>query len=77
MFVEVETVFSSQFHISSMEYQSCTFKFVWLELGILMIIRSYIWENDIQEMLTPGTWCDNIIIQVVANAHNCVQSTLS
>ena len=26
-------------------------------------------ENYIQQMLTPGTWCDNIIIQAVANAH--------
>ena len=35
MLVEVETVqFSCQFRISSMEHQSCTFKFVWLELGI-------------------------------------------
>ena len=23
-------------------------------------------------MSTPGKWCDNIIIQAVANAHNCV-----
>ena len=23
-------------------------------------------------MSTPGTWCDNIIIQAVANAHNCI-----
>lgn len=30
------------------------------------------WENYIQQMSTPGTWCDNIIIQAVANAHNCI-----
>ena len=23
-------------------------------------------------MSTPGTWCDNIIIQALSNAHNCV-----
>lgn len=23
-------------------------------------------------MSTPGIWCDNIIIQAVANAHNCI-----
>lgn len=46
-----------------------------------MIIHSYnyiesisnnCWENYIQQMSTLGTWCDNIIIQAVANAHNCV-----
>ena len=26
------------------------------------------WENYIGEMSKPGTWCDNIIIQAVANA---------
>lgn len=30
------------------------------------------WENYIQQMSTPGTWCDNVIIQAVANAHNCI-----
>ena len=30
------------------------------------------WENYIQQMSTPGTWCDNIIIQAVDNAHNCI-----
>ena len=30
------------------------------------------WEDYIQQMSTPGTWCDNLIIQAVANAHNCV-----
>ena len=23
-------------------------------------------------MSTAGTWCDNIIIQAVANSHNCI-----
>lgn len=30
------------------------------------------WEDYIQQMSTPGTWCDNLIIQAVANARNCV-----
>jgi len=30
------------------------------------------WQDYIQQMSTPGTWCDNVIIQAVANAHNCV-----
>ena len=29
------------------------------------------WENYIQEMSQPGTWCDNIIMQAVSNALNC------
>ena len=35
-------------------------------------ISNNCWENYLQQMSTPGTWCDNIIIQAVANAHNCV-----
>ena len=35
-------------------------------------ISNNCWENYVQQMSTPGTWCDNIIIQAVANAHNCV-----
>ena len=35
-------------------------------------ISNNCWENYIQQMSTPGTWCDNIIIQAVANAYNCV-----
>ena len=35
-------------------------------------ISNNCWENYIQQMLTPGTSCDNIIIQAVANAQNCV-----
>ena len=35
-------------------------------------ISNNCWENYIQQMSTQGTWCDNIIIQAVANAHNCV-----
>lgn len=35
-------------------------------------ISNNCWENYIQQMSTLGTWCDNIIIQAVANAHNCV-----
>ena len=30
------------------------------------------WESYINRMSTPGTWCDNLIIQAVANALNCV-----
>ena len=30
------------------------------------------WGPYIGEMSTPGTWCDNIVIQAVSNAHNCV-----
>lgn len=30
------------------------------------------WENYIKLMSTPGTWCDNVIIQAVANAYNSV-----
>ena len=30
------------------------------------------WENYIQQMSTPGIWCDNIIIQAVANGHNFI-----
>ena len=29
------------------------------------------WEHYIQEMSKQGTWCDNIIIQAVANALSC------
>lgn len=35
-------------------------------------ISSNSWANYVQQMSNPGTWCDNIIIQAVANAHNCV-----
>lgn len=30
------------------------------------------WGNYINRMSTRGTWCDNLIIQAVANALNCV-----
>ena len=30
------------------------------------------WENYIKQMSKPGTWCDHLIIQAVANAFNCV-----
>ena len=30
------------------------------------------WKSYLQRMATPGTWCDNIIIQAVANQLNCV-----
>ena len=30
------------------------------------------WENYIKQMSIPGTWCDHLIIQAVANALNCV-----
>ncbi|CAH3185622.1 unnamed protein product [Porites lobata] len=30
------------------------------------------WNNYIQQMSKQGTWCDNIIMQAVANAYNCV-----
>ena len=29
------------------------------------------WNNYIQQMSKQGTWCDNIIMQAVANAYNC------
>ena len=30
------------------------------------------WKNYTKQMSTPGTWCDHVIIQAVANALNCV-----
>ena len=30
------------------------------------------WENNIKQMSIPGTWCDHLIIQAVANAFNSV-----
>lgn len=30
------------------------------------------WANYVKQMSNQGTWCDNIIIQAVANANNCV-----
>ena len=30
------------------------------------------WQTYLQRMATPGTWCDNLIIQAVANQFNCV-----
>ena len=30
------------------------------------------WENYIKQMSIPGTWCDHLIIQAVANTFNCV-----
>ena len=30
------------------------------------------WNNYIRQMSKQGTWCDNIIMQAVANAYNCV-----
>ena len=30
------------------------------------------WQSYIQRMSTSGTWCDNIIIQAVSNAFNCI-----
>ena len=82
MLAEMETVFSSQFHINSTKHQSFTFEFVWLdpefwhlndhpELHIDNISNNY-WGPYIKELSTPGTWCDNIIIQALSNAHNCV-----
>ena len=29
------------------------------------------WENYVKQMSNAGTWCDNVIIQAVANSHNC------
>ena len=29
------------------------------------------WDSYIQEMSKPGTWCDNVIMQAVANALSC------
>ena len=40
------------------------------------LFRKYVtdisWESYIVQMSTVGTWCDNIIIQAVANALNCM-----
>ena len=30
------------------------------------------WKTCLQRMAAPGTWCDNIIIQAIANELNCV-----
>ena len=30
------------------------------------------WQMYLQGMTTPGTWCDNITIQAVANELHCV-----
>ena len=30
------------------------------------------WANYVQQMSNPGSWCDNIIVQAVANANNCI-----
>ena len=30
------------------------------------------WQSYIQQMSTSGSWCDNIIIQAVSNAFNCI-----
>lgn len=30
------------------------------------------WLTYLKRMATPGTWCDNLIIQAVANQFNCV-----
>lgn len=30
------------------------------------------WKSYLQRVVTPGTWCNNIIIQAVANQRNCV-----
>ena len=35
-------------------------------------ISNNTWENYVKQMSTVGTWCDNIIIQAVANSHNCI-----
>ena len=35
------------------------------------------WQNYIQQMSRQGTWCDSIIIQAVANAHNHVYLFIS
>ena len=35
-------------------------------------ISNNTWQNYLQHMSTPGTWCDNIIIQAVANSFNSV-----
>ena len=30
------------------------------------------WQTYIQQMSQQGTWCDNVIIQAVANVHKCI-----
>jgi hypothetical protein len=37
-------------------------------IKILIAILIFVVQNYIEEMSQPGTWCDNIIIQAVANA---------
>ena len=35
-------------------------------------VSEHSWQMYLQRMTTPGTWCDNIIIQAVANQPHCV-----
>ena len=35
-------------------------------------VSEHSWQMYLQRMTTPGTWCDNIIIQAVANQLHCV-----
>ena len=39
---------------------------------LIYILANETWGNYINRMSTQGTWCDNLIIQAVANALNCV-----
>ena len=41
MLVGLETAFSSQFHISSMEWKSCIFKFDWLGSSIEEAVQGF------------------------------------
>ena len=70
MLVALETAFSSQFHISFMEWKSCIFKFDCLRSSIEEFYIKHFSEstrdNYIHRISEPGTWCDNIIIQVMA-----------
>ena len=44
-------------------------------------VSEHSWQMYLQRMTTPGTWCDNIIIQAVANQLHCdihiIESRLS
>ena len=81
MLVGLETAFPSQFHISSMEWKSCIFKFDCLRSSIEEVVQSFTLnifqrvlarDNYIHRMSEPGTWCDNIIISGNGYTHGCV-----
>ncbi|CAH3122007.1 unnamed protein product, partial [Porites lobata] len=70
----------NQFRTNCIGLLTCILKFVWLELAIYRvtqncILKAFLMITGItiyQKMSKQGTWCDNIIMQAVANAYNCV-----